>query len=300
MKVKYKSLHFLTGLCLLANTATGQATHVTEFKDSQILNSYPISVAFDKTTHIIFPASIKYVDLGNDGIIADKAEGVENILRIKANFKGFQQTSLSVVTGDGKYYSFLVDYSEQPNKLNISIIGADFSGTTRKVAISDDDGESIVSFEEVKMSETKISRLAFEISKSKRIIKHIGLVKDDMLFLLYGLFIKDNVIFFRTHIKNKSNINYDIDFVKFYIRDKEIIKRTAIQELEITPLYVYSSSDNNDTILGKSSIDKVFTLQKFTIPDNKILEVEMFEKGGGRHLKFQLNNLDIVNAKLIK
>lgn len=303
--MKFTSLRFsrLVITSLLAAfpfILNAQVAPVQNFKDSQVLSSFTLGVSYDKTTHIIFPSSIKYVDLGSDAIIADKAEGVDNILRVKANLKGFRETTLSVVTGDGKYYSYIINYSQIPTQLNISMNGSDFSGVGRKVTLQGDNSGSIISFEDVKMTETEIARLAYNVSRDGRNVKHIGEEKNDLLFALYGLYIKDNVIFYKTYVKNKSNINYDIDFVKFYIRDKEIAKRTAIQELEVSPLYVFSSSGNNETVLGKSSANRVYALQKFTIPDNKILEVEMFEKGGGRHLKFQVTNQDIVNAKLIK
>ena len=43
----------------------------------------------------------------------------------------------------------------------------------------------------------------------------------------------------------------------------------------------------------------VFTLDKFTIPDDKMLVVELHEKNGGRHQSFTVENEDIVRAKVI-
>lgn len=306
--MKSKSLGLIKASLLMAFAfssivVSGQVTPtpISNFKDSQILNSYPLLVSYDKTTHIIFPAGIKYVDLGSESIIADKAEGVDNILRVKANSKGFPETTLSVVTGDGKYYSYIVNYSPFPKTLNISMNGSDFSGVGRKVVLKGETGGSaIVSFEDVNMSETEIARLGKEASKAGRNIRDVSAEKNDMHFALHGVYIKDNVIFYKTYIKNKSNLNYDIDFVKFYIRDKEVAKRTAMQELEVTPLYVFSPPGSSESILGKSSTDRVYALQRFTIPDNKVLEVEMFEKNGGRHLRFNVTNKDIVQAKVLK
>ena len=39
---------------------------------------YGLEVTFDKTTHLIFPTAICYVDLGSNNLIAGKAEGAEN------------------------------------------------------------------------------------------------------------------------------------------------------------------------------------------------------------------------------
>jgi hypothetical protein len=50
---------------------------------------------------------------------------------------------------------------------------------------------------------------------------------------------------------------------------------------------------------GKKSERTVFALPKFTIPDGKHLIVELFEKNGGRHQNFVVENSDIVRAQII-
>lgn len=112
------------------------------------------------------------------------------------------------------------------------------------------------------------------------------------------MYTQDDVFFFPLHLANSSNINYDVDFIKFYIRDKKVAKRTAIQESEVTPVFVYNASQN--TIPGPGNIDQVYALRKFTIPDDKNLVVEMFEKGGGRQLSFVVTNSDILKARKLK
>lgn len=74
---------------------------------------YEIEVCYDKTMHIIFPSAIIYVDLGSRDIIADKAGGAENVLRVKAANRDFRsQTNISVITDKGDFYTFDVRYSE--------------------------------------------------------------------------------------------------------------------------------------------------------------------------------------------
>jgi hypothetical protein len=40
-------------------------------------------------------------------------------------------------------------------------------------------------------------------------------------------------------------------------------------------------------------------MDKFTIPDDKQLVVELFEKNGGRHQQFVIENSDITRAEVI-
>ena len=79
------------------------------FPTNQIISPHKIEVTFQKTVHILFPSEVKYVDLGSFDIIADKATGAENVVRIKAAVKGFEgETNFSVITADGCFYSFNV------------------------------------------------------------------------------------------------------------------------------------------------------------------------------------------------
>ena len=75
-----------------------------------------------KTVHVIFPSAVKYIDLGSANLIAGKAEAAENVVRIKATVKGFEnETNFSVITDEGSFYSFNVKYADEPQKLNIEM-----------------------------------------------------------------------------------------------------------------------------------------------------------------------------------
>ena len=80
---------------------------------------HALEVCYNKTTHIIFPAEITYVDLGNENLVAGLADGAKNVLRVKSAFKSFkQETNLSVITEDGSYYTFNVKFAKEPLLLN--------------------------------------------------------------------------------------------------------------------------------------------------------------------------------------
>ena len=79
------------------------------------IEPYKMEVTYDKTSHLIFPTAIRYVDLGSEYLIAGKAEDAENVLRVKATVRDFEpETNFSVITNDGRFYSFNVYYSSYP------------------------------------------------------------------------------------------------------------------------------------------------------------------------------------------
>jgi conjugative transposon TraN protein len=232
---------------------------------------------------------VSYVDLGNGGIIADKARGAENIVKVKASQQGFPETNMTVVTTDGRLYSFLVNYDANPRVLNYNLASTDVSSSSAVVPLAHLSNMGVT-----QSDLEEYSRLVLD----KRKGPHVQEKKDDITLALQGMYTQDDVFFFPLHLANSSNINYDVDFVKFYIRDKKVAKRTAIQESEVTPVFVYNASST--TIPGPGAIDQVYALRKFTIPDDKNLVVEMFEKGGGRQLSFVVTNSDILKARKLK
>jgi conjugative transposon TraN protein len=108
-----------------------------------------------------------------------------------------------------------------------------------------------------------------------------------------GIYIKDNVIYYQLSFTNESTIDYDIDFLRFYIRDRKKNKRTASQENELKFLYV---AGNTRQIHANSNSVCVFAFEKFTIPDAKFLAIETGEKNGGRNLLMKVNNNKILKA----
>jgi conjugative transposon TraN protein len=247
---------------------------------STVIEPYHLNISFFKTTNLIFPYSIKSVDRGSQDVLAQKANGVENVLQIKAAKKDFDETNLTVITADGKLYSYLLKYADNPLALNLQFSEKDKSGK-----------DVLFSFENY--NEVQIKMDAEQVANEKRKVHGIKDKKYQMKFALHGLFVRGNVMYYQINIGNRSNINYDIDQLRFFIRDMKKAKRTATQEIEIKPLYV-----QNDTtsIAGTSERIIVFAISKFTIPDKKYFAIELMEKNGGRHLIMKLNNNDILKA----
>jgi conjugative transposon TraN protein len=130
----------------------------------------------------------------------------------------------------------------------------------------------------------------------KRAIKHIGSKRFGIQLLLKGIYTCNDFLYFHIQTKNASQVPFDMDFIRIKIVDKKAAKRTAIQEQVIYPVRAYHY---NLQIPGKKSERTVFALPKFTIPDGKHLIVELFEKNGGRHQSFIVENRDIIRAKVI-
>lgn len=129
-----------------------------------------------------------------------------------------------------------------------------------------------------------------------RKIRHLGSKRFGIQFLIKGIYTYNGMLYVHTQTKNSSNVPFDTDFIKFKIVDKKVPKRTAIQE---TVLDAVRSYNEVIEVAGKSVVRTVYALPKFTIPDDKLLLVELYEKNGGRHQVIRVENADIVNAEVI-
>lgn len=277
MKAIKKSILALL-LLTAAFAANAQQSSILQVSS---IEPYRVQITKDKTTNIIFPLAIISVDRGNKDVLAQKAKGVENILQVKAANESIKETNLSVVTSDGKLSSFILTYSEQPSILNFSL------GKNPR------EGTIFLSPENTNQAEIEAySRLSAGSRKKVNGIRE----KDFGISLsLNGICIHNSVMYFRIKIENSSNISYDIDQLRFYIRDQKRAKRTASQEIEVSPVYVH---DRISQVESENTI--VVALPKFTIPDQKYLALQLMEKNGGRHLELKVGNKELFRAIPIK
>lgn len=262
---------------------------------NRMIPPHALEVTFSKTVHIIFPSAIRYVDLGASDLLAAKADGTENVLRVKAALRDFsRESNLAVITEDGAYYTFNVKYADEPVKLSIEMTDFIHDGeeTNRPNNAMD------IYMHELGQESPLLVRLIMKsiYKNNDREIKHIGSKRFGIQYLLKGIYSHNGLLYFHLQLKNSSNVPFDVDYFTFKIVDKKVAKRTAIQEQVIWPLRAH----NNVTFIGgKKSERMVFTLPKFTIPDNKHLVIELHEKEGGRHQTFTVENADLVRAKVI-
>lgn len=261
----------------------------------RMIPPHGLEVTFDKTCHVIFPAAIAYVDLGSANIIAGKADGAENVIRVKAAKRGFKgETNMSVITEDGAYYSFNVKYAREPRILNVEMTDFIHDGE----AVNRPNNSMNIYLKELGSESPVLVRLVMKSiwKENKRRVKHIGSKNFGIQFLLKGIYTHNGLLYFHTEIKNSSNVPFDVDYITWKIVDKKVAKRTAIQEQVIQPLRTQNFVLN---VAGNSKERTVWTMDKFTIPDDKCLVVELAEKNGGRHQSFTIENTDLVRARVI-
>ncbi len=111
---------------------------------------------------------------------------------------------------------------------------------------------------------------------------------------LQGVYARDNILFFRLRIENKSPIRFDIEAIRFYIKDIEKAKRTAVQEREVSPLLL---AGDTSKINAQETNTIILATEKFTLPHAKYFSIGLLEANGGRHVELKVWNGHIMKAK---
>ncbi len=239
-----------------------------------------LDISTGMTTNLIFPYAIKSVDRGSIDILAQKAKGSENVLQVKAAKAPFKQSNLSVVTADGQLFSFLIDYAEYPSHLNLSFYK---DSLAEPVLLADG-----------AIPQDELQQTAAIISERKPFMRRR--VQQQMIKLALGsIHYHQDMLWFAFDITNRSLIDYDIQYVKFFVKDKKRAKRTAEQSKELQPVFV-SPVDN---VSGDHPEKVIIALPAFTLSQKQEVRVMLKEKNGGRDLELRLKYPAILKARLL-
>lgn len=262
--------------------------------NGRVVLPYGLEVTFEKTVHLIFPAAIRYVDLGSQNIIAGKADDAENVLRVKAAVREFEtETNMSVICEDGSFYAYNVKYADEPKKLSIEM--KDFLAPTEGRLPSN---RADIYFKELGSESPILVKLIMKsiYQNDKRTIKHVGAKQFGMRFLLRGLYAHNGLHYFHVRMDNESNMPYAVDFITFKVVDKKVAKHTAIQERMLQPLRAF----HQVMWIGAGRSERiVFALEQFTLSEDKQLEVTLYERNGSRTLTFYVEPEDLLLTKKI-
>ena len=210
----------------------------------------------------------------------DKAEGVDNILAVKAVQPYKEDTNISVVLEGGKFYTFDLRYVPAPERFSFVIDKED----TQRVAILDEKERSYGQKERIREAIAKRTPLDLGLKD-----KNSGVE-----FEVGNIFIDGDILLLRMTLINRTQIGYTTDFMRFYIQDAKIRKKTAVQQLEQNILFTF---DYPEEIPAHESRTFTVAMNKFTIPDKKRLIIEIQERNGGRHFLYKLKNKSLLTAE---
>ena len=243
-----------------------------------------LPVSDEKLTHVIYPEKIVYVDFGNTTVQVEKAENVNNIVALRAVSPFALQTNLTAITESGRFYTFDLRYAPGCERFSFIVDKQD----TKKKQVAILEGRE--------RNTRQKALLEKEISRRPKLLTNIKDEVAGMRFCVTNIFVDNDILLFRFGLHNRSQIGYTIDFIRFYIQDAKKRKKTAVQQLEQQPLFSFNRPEE---VAALSSCNFTVALPKFTIPDKKVLIIEIQERNGGRHFYYKLKNRQLINAEIL-
>ncbi|MDR1370503.1 MAG: conjugative transposon protein TraN [Dysgonamonadaceae bacterium] len=245
-----------------------------------------ISVNEQVSSHITIGEDIEYVDISTAKIVGDLP--VKNILRIKPvndsmQFKDGDILALITIVGERSKIQFNCTYTPDRNK------------AVSNVDVKTEDMASYVNVN-VDMPKAQMRRLAWSIWNDGH--KYFDVSREDyrLRITLNNIYTIKGYFFIDVSIRNKTNIEYDVDQIRFKIEDKKQTKATNFQQIEMEPVLSINEGDK-----FTKEYRNIYIFDKFTFPDEKVFTVEVAEKQvSGRTVILRIDYADILNADAFK
>lgn len=242
-----------------------------------------LKISDSKTSHLVCPDKVTYVQAGDYSIVqAEVVPELSNLIRMKAVQPFEKPTSLTVVCAD-RIYSFELQYgNDAPITYPIETF----------------DSQKAMTFSGKMMPDYLLKDLCDQVlDQHRHKFRKRKSEKDGIKVRLNSISLKNDALFFELQITNKTNMAYDVESFNFWITDKKKAKATNVQEYQVFPQY---QRNKVQRIPGEVTVREVFVIEKMTIPDQRILRIELGENAlgnTGRKLSFNLKNRDILKAR---
>lgn len=254
-------------ICLLLSVALLPMLHA-----QVAIHPRSFAVTANKTTNLIFPSAIVSVDRGSERIIVQKSTA--NVLKVKADTSFADTTNLTVITTDGKLYSFLVAYSTAPSILTLDL------GSAGKVDI-----------------DTAMQAIAKAALTMRNSLHGIRFSSGNVRLTLAGIYTNAQVVVCKLKIENSSSISFETGNIRVYVMGTHNSKRRSVQEI---PVPVLLSEQDFVLVKERSAGVIALVIPKSGLADDQALKIDIGEKSAERHLTLQVPNRYILNGILIK
>ena len=235
-----------------------------------------------KNVALFFPAPIRQGITGAENFVFTYNREQEQHFGLLQARPG-EESNLLIINCDGAVFSYIVRYKKQLSKLNYFIPRSQSIGNEKPVLKKTEPKDSIS--EKAKNRDLYHKKFSeFLLDRNQKIgrIKKRG---DGILLSVQNIVYDRDEMYFVIEIENSSSLDYDLNFLKFYIETKKQGKRKSIQRLEQKPIYIHQLPVK---IPENETRKMVFVLSKFSLANDKRLVVALNERNGERNLKLNV------------
>lgn len=228
-----------------------------------------------KNVALFFPEPIRQGITGTSNFVFTYNREKEQYFGLLQATQG-TESNLLTVTKNGQVYSYILKYKEQLPKLNYFITTKESIGSEQpekkrdKPILKSQDEYSNRTIYFQKLS-AYLLKSKYEFLAAKR-EKGIRLQLQTMVYTASEVYL----VF---EIKNNSEIDFEIDYLKVYRANGNKKRKASYQRLEQKVLHQYKLPNQVKTGEKKCF---VYVLPKFVLGDNEKLMIELKEQKGSR------------------
>ena len=185
------------------------------------------------------------------------------------------ESNLLIVTKKGQVYSYILKYKRQLPRLNYFIAANESIGSERPLILEQKPtAQPLDRIDYFK----KFSNLLLKSSYSPIATKRKRGVKLQLQKMVYNA----SEVYLVLEIKNKSEIDFEVDYLNVYRVNGNNRRKASFQRLAMEPVCRYGMPDT----IGKGQSRRfVYVLPKFVLGDGEKLQVEIKELNGERKIQ---------------
>ena len=274
--------YFFTGIY-------AQKGNYTVLTSNVLINNQNINTAtipLNATVHFVSPEPIDYVDISSPDVQGDLTE--KNIFRLRPEAGKVHAGDQFIVTIVTRAYISVY-------KLTVAgPLDNNSTRTTEAYVISVNPNDAV----QVNQSDVLNNQECFDLSvkaeKNKRSVRGIKTRSYGMKMYVRKMYSFGDYIMIELAAKNRTNLQFNIDQVRFKIIDRKTVKATISQDIELKP--VFSLYQNEGRIIT-AKFNNYYIFKKFTYPTEKLLDIEMTDKQySGRKVDLKIKYNQVLNA----
>lgn len=277
------SLFFLN---IYAQTAKKNYTVLNNNVSISERNINTVTIFANTTTHFVSPEPIEYADISSPDVQGDLPE--KNIFRLRPDPNKIHpgdHFTVTIVTN-----SYIAVYKLMVKNPS----GRDSDQNNAAYVISINPNDAVQLNQSGVLNNQQCFDVCVNAMKRKRNVFDIDTKAYGMKMSVSNIYTIGDYIIMGIEVRNKTQLQFDVDQIRFKIVDKHQVKSTVSQDIELKPFYSFNNTDGK--IITKRWMN-FYVFKKFTYPSQKLFTIEMTEKQySGRKIDLKVQYNQILNS----
>lgn len=242
-----------------------------------------------KNVALFFPDPIHQATTGTENFVFTFNREKEQYFGLLQATKG-ENSNLLVITKNGSIFSYIIGYKKGINQVNYFIDNNNSIGNVDPSINNTKDTATTKPVMPLENSDYKL--FCNSLLRRNQHLGNIKKRKGGIILKVDNIVFKDEQIYFVIKIENKSNLDYDLNFLNFYLTTRKKGKRKSLQRIYRPSLYVHQLPNK---VKAGDQIRTVYVMPKYSLSNDRSMMLELNENHGERIVKLKISHRFINN-----